>query len=85
MARDRLRDLHDLFGCSDTDDKTAMLTGTRTHIDDNIGRTHRILIMLNDKNGVSETLEFLKRCQKTVIISLMKSDRRFIKNIKDAR
>ncbi len=81
---DRVRIFHDLLGCSGRDHLTAVFAGARTDIDNEIGRTHRILIMLDDEHRVTEITEMLERCNQTVIVSLVKSDGWFVQDINNA-
>ena len=55
-----------------------------TYIDDIVGLPHRILVMLNDDNGISQIAEFFQRIEKFLIIALMKTDARFVENIQNA-
>lgn len=58
-----------------------MLSGTRTDIHDKIRRTHGILIMFYDKDTVSQVAQMKKRAKKLIVISLVKTNTRFIQNI----
>ena len=52
-----------------------------TYVNDKIRRPHRILIMLNDYKRISEITQSFQRCDKLVVIPLMKSYARLVKDI----
>src|SRR5579862_429194 len=49
-----------------------------------IGLEHRLAIVLDHQHGVAEFLQALERREQALIVALMKSDRRLVKDIQHA-
>jgi len=62
-----------------------MHAGRRTDIDDVVGRQDRILVMLDDNNGVADVSQMLQRLQKAGIVALMQADRGLVENVENPR
>ena len=50
-------------------------------IDNEISRAHSILVMLYHDNAVAKVAQTLQRCYQLVIVALMQTDRRLVKDI----
>ena len=61
-----------------------MYACSRTDINDIIRRAHRILVVLNDDHGVADISQPLEGIEQHIVISLVQSDRRLVKNIQHA-
>ena len=62
----------------------AMLPRTGTHIDHEVSRPDGILIMFDDNNRIAQISKSFQCGDKTLVITLMKSDGRLVENIKYA-
>ena len=56
----------------------------RADIDDVIRGPHGILVMLDDDQGVPQVAHLLQGLDEFVVVALVKADRRFVQDIKDA-
>ena len=63
---------------------TTKLTSTGTHINNVISCANGIFIVLNNKYGITAVSKLLKRLNKTVVVSLVKADGRFVQNVENA-
>ena len=61
-----------------------MHSGARSDIDDIVTGTHGIFVMLYDNDGISDVAQALQSCYQLIVVALVKSDTRFIKDIHDA-
>ena len=61
LARDRLRRVGDIVQRARRDDVTAMNAGSRSDIDNPVGGTHHIFVVLDDDQGVANIAETLQR------------------------
>ena len=66
------------------DDVPAVLPGSRTHVDDPVGRPHHLLVVLDDEDGVAEPLQPLERRDEAVVVALVEADRRLVEDVEDA-
>lgn len=60
-----------------------MLAGTFSNIDDIIGGKDRVFVMFDDDKGIPQVAHLFERCDKAVVVPLMKTDGRFVENIED--
>lgn len=81
IACDRPFDLHDFLCCSLSNNLSPVFAGARSNIDDLVSCKHRIFIMFDNKEGVSQITKMLEGGKKFVIIPLVKADTRFIKDV----
>ena len=72
------------YAASSAQDDPAADTSAGAEVHKVIRCPHRVFIMLDNNNGVSNISQVLQRLQQPVVISRMQSDRRFIKNIQNA-
>src|SRR6266436_4764458 len=61
--------------------RIAMPSGSRTKVDDEIGATHRILVMFDYHQSISFFFESIERFQQSDVIPGMQTDRRFIQDV----
>src|SRR5581483_6930461 len=80
----RIRILHHLFGRALRDQIAALRAGSRSHVDDVVGFEHRLTVVLDHQDRVSQLLEPFKRREQALIVALMKSDRGFVEDVQDA-
>ena len=66
--------IHDLLRGSCRNDLSSVFPCARTDIDKIVRCHHRIFIMLDDDEGVSDIPHILEGIDEAVIIALMKSD-----------
>ena len=76
--------MHDFFGGAGGDELAAVATSARADVDDIVGRTHSVFVMLDDKNGVFKVAKMFEGGDEFVVVALVKADRRLIENIEDA-
>ena len=55
--------------------------GTWTDINNVVGTTHHVFIVLNHDNCVAKVAQLLQRTDKSLVVALMKSDRWLVENI----
>ena len=58
-----------------------MLSRTRSDIDDEVCRAHRVLVMLDNQNRVAQIPEAEQRFQKLVVIPLVQTDGRLVQDV----
>src|SRR3546814_2138442 len=55
------------------------------HIDDIVGVADRILVMLDDDDGVAEVAEALQGREQPVVVALVEADARFVEDVEHTR
>ncbi len=65
------------------DHLAALDPRARPEIDQMVGRPHRVLVVLDDHDGVAQPGQPAQRRQQPVVIARMQPDRRLIQNVKD--
>src|SRR5437879_1910383 len=63
------------------DHLTAMHTRARTKVNDVIGATNGVFIVLDDQHRVAEIAQAFQRLQQSLVVPLMQADTRLIENI----
>src|SRR5688500_2707387 len=81
---DRSRVAHHFLDCPFSDDDAAVLPCSRTKVDEVICLAHCLFVMLHHYHGVPEIAELPQRREKPRIVTLMKSDRGFVEDVKHA-
>ena len=81
---DGIRVFNNLFWSASSNNVTTKLTGTGTHINNVISCANSIFIVLDNKYGITAVSELLESLNKTVVVSLMQTNRRLVQNVKDA-
>ena len=70
------------FGrCALEDQFAAQASGTRTDIQYIIRLAHHLLVMLHDDNSIAHVAQLLERVDKSLVVTLMQTDRRFVQYI----
>src|SRR5207237_7788131 len=62
----------------------AMDAGTRAHVDDIIGGADRILVMLDDDDGVAEIAQAPEGDEQALIVALVEADRGLVEHVEHA-
>ena len=66
------------------DDGAAGEAGARAHVDEMIGGAHRLLVVLDDEDGVAEAFEAAERAEKARVVALMQPDRGLVEHVEHA-
>ena len=66
------------------DDFAAPYTGTRPKVDEIVGGSHRIFIVLHDHDGVAKISQVLQRVDQAIVVTSVQTDRWLVENIKHA-
>ena len=74
---------HDLSGCPASHDLTAPGPRSGPHVQDMVCREDRLLVMLDDDDGVPQIAEPPERVKQAVVIALVEADARFVENVED--
>ena len=74
----RVGRLHDVFGSAVRDQAAAVASSPGSQIDDIVGSTNRILIVLDHQHGVAKIAQVFERQQQAIVVAMMQSDRWFI-------
>lgn len=73
----------DLAPVSLSYDLAPVDAGSRTEVDDMVGRAHGVLVMFDDEKRVTAISQISKNLQKFLIVARMKPDGRFIENVEN--
>src|SRR5690606_22049086 len=84
FAGDAFRRLHDVLGRALRDQAAAVATGARAHIDDVIGGQNRLLVMLDNDDGIPLIAKIDEGFEKPRIVALMQPDGGLVKHVKHA-
>ena len=79
--RDRLGVGPHFVDSSFSDDESAVLSGSRTEIDQVIGGLHRLLVMLDDDDSVAEVAQLTERVEQPGVVALVQTDRRLVEDV----
>ena len=71
-------------GRASIDDLTAIAPGIRPDVDDVVGSTHHLLIMLDDDNRVPQVSQAMDDTDEALGITLVQTDTRFIQDVERA-
>ena len=52
-----------------------------TDVDDVVGIQHHVLIVLHNDDGIAQITEFLERIDESLVVALVESDTRLVKDI----
>ena len=61
-----------------------MLARTRTDVDDMVGDADRLLVVLDDDDGVAEIAESQQRVDEPLVVALVQADRRLVEHVEHA-
>ena len=84
LARDRALDPHHVLRGALGDHVAAVLARARPHVDEVVGCAHHLLVVLDDEDGVAESLQPLERPDQLVVVALVQADRRLVEDVEDA-
>ncbi len=65
-------------------DVTAVLAGTRAHVDQVIGGPHHVLVVLDDQDGVALVAQPLECPDQLVVVPLVQPDGRLVEDVEHA-
>lgn len=74
LPGERLRVRHDLFRRALRDHLAAVDAGARADVDHVVGLQDRVLVVLDDDDGVANVAQVLERPEQPVVVALMQSD-----------
>ena len=57
----------------------------RPHVNEVVRRANRVLVVLDDENGVAERLEAAQRAEQALVVALMQADARLVEHVEHAR
>ena len=83
-ARQRLRHPLDVRGGALGHDPTAVLAGARPEVDQMIGGAHRLLVVLDDQDGVADVAQPLERADQLRVVALVQPDRGLVEDVQHA-
>ena len=66
------------------DDLAAVLTGAGPDVDHPVGHADRVLVVLDDDQGVAELLEAHEGLDQPVVVALVEADGRLVEDVEDA-
>src|SRR5262249_10982407 len=67
------------------DDMSAMDPGARPHVHDPIGGADRLLVVLDNDDGIAEVAQPLQGSQQSPVVTLVQSNRRLVQHIEHPR
>ena len=65
------------------DDVPAVLTGARADVDDPVGGGDRVLVVLDDDEGVAQVAQAGERLDQAVVVPLVQPDARLVEDVED--
>ena len=66
-------------------DLAAVLAGAWADVDDPVGGADRVLVVLDDDEGVAEVLELDERLDEPTVVALVQADARLVEHVEHAR
>src|SRR6266511_3424795 len=63
---------------------SIVLAGAGAHVDQVVGRTHHLLVVLDDEHGVAEVAQALQRADQLPVVALVEADRGLVEDVEDA-
>ena len=66
------------------DDPAAVLAGARPHVDDVVGRAHRLFVVLDDDHRVAEVAQPQQRVDESPVVALVQADARLVEDVEHA-
>ena len=83
-ARERFWAVQNRLQRPGRDKISAVQPGPGPEIDDVVGGANRVLIVLDDDDGVAQIAQALEGVEQPMIVALVQSDARFVENVKHA-
>ena len=65
-------------------DPSSVLSGTGADVDQEVRRSHGVLVMLHDDHGIAQISEMVQRVEQLVVVPLVKADGRLVQDIGNA-
>ena len=84
LARNGFLTGADILITAGANDLTAVYAGARADVDDMIRRAHRILVVLDNDQGVPKVAQMIQRLQQLLVVSLMQANGRLVQYIQHA-
>ena len=84
LAGQALGGRHDLLGRPLGDHDAAVHARTRPHVDDVIGGTDRLLVVLDHDHRVAEIAQILERLEQALVVALVQPDRGLVEDVEHA-
>ena len=66
-------------------DLAAVLARERPDVDDPVRGADRVLVVLDDDEGIAEVPQTLERIEELAVIALVETDRRLVEDVQHAR
>ena len=66
------------------DHAAAVLAGAGAHVDDVVGRAHRLLVVLDDDDGVAEVAQAQQRVDEAPVVALVQADAGLVEDVEHA-
>src|SRR6267378_3543822 len=76
-----MRHLYDLAVGAGADDFSAIFSSTGAEVENAVGGTHDVGIVLDDKDGVSQVAQVVQDLDEPVRISTMETDGRLVEHV----
>ncbi len=76
--------VHEVVGRRGADHVAAEFAGARPHVDDPIGRAHRLLVVLDDEDRVAQVAQIEQGADQPAVVALMQADARLIQDVEHA-
>ena len=84
LARDAFLDLGHLRRSSRRDNIAAVDARARPHVNQVVGGAQSLLVVLHDNHGVPQIAQTGQRVNQALVVALVKTDARLVKNVHDA-
>src|SRR5262249_50086899 len=84
LARETLRVLDNFVVIAGDDDFAPAHPGAGAEIDDVVGRPHRLLVVLDDDDGVAHVAQPFEAPQQALVVARVQADARFVENVQHA-
>ncbi len=84
LAGQRAGRLHDLGRRALGDDLAAVLAGPGAHVDEVVGRAHRLFVVLDDDHRVAEVAQAQQGVDEAPVVALVQADRGLVEDVEHA-
>ena len=84
VAGQRAGRRHDLGRRALGDHLAAVLAGPGTHVDDVVGRAHRLFVVLDDDHGVAEVAQAQQGVDEAAVVALVQADAGLVEDVEHA-
>jgi len=83
-ARYGIGGLRDPLHRAAVDDCPAVLAGARPDVNQPVAGSNRVFVVFHDEHGVAEIAQEMQRLDQTMVVALMKTDRRLVEHVQGA-